>query len=138
MTKREAMELTRQHDQLRSLGFSYDEAEALHRISMTLRRWFERECGTDNGCIERDETTGKPFWLNATTMRRFPIRDMETGARNRLLAIVNARAARVGQCDITTYVQGDPRGASLYIIRPGDVPAGSDVDSYYSRGLVVC
>jgi hypothetical protein len=26
---------------------------------MTLHRWHELECGTDNGCIERDETTGK-------------------------------------------------------------------------------
>jgi hypothetical protein len=35
------------------------------------------------------------------------------------------------------YVQGDPRGASLYIIRQGDVPEGQDVDSYYNRGIAV-
>jgi hypothetical protein len=41
-------------------GISYDDAYALRRISMTLNRWFELECGTDAGAIERDETTGKP------------------------------------------------------------------------------
>ena len=36
------------------------------------------------------------------------------------------------------YVQKDPRGAALHILRPGDVPAGEDVSSYYSRGIAVC
>jgi hypothetical protein len=38
---------------------------------------------------------------------------------------------------LRAYVQTDPRGASLYILRPGDVPEGADVDGYYSRGLPV-
>ena len=33
--------------------------------------------------------------------------------------------------------QGDPRGCALYILRPGDVPAGEAADAYYSRGLAV-
>lgn len=35
------------------------------------------------------------------------------------------------------YLQTDPRGASLYIIRPGDIQAGDDVSAYYTRGLCV-
>lgn len=55
----------------------------------------------------------------------------------RLLAIINALAARKGVCDVNAYIQGDPRGAALYILRLGDVPAGKDADAYYSRGVCV-
>lgn len=135
MTKREAMRLTHQENVLMNLGFTMDEAATLRRISMTLQRWFEHEC---NGNIQRDESTERPYWCSANNPeRRYPVADRETGARKRLLKIVNERAQRVGECDVTTYVQGDPRGAALYIIRKGDVPAGQDVGAYYSRGICV-
>jgi hypothetical protein len=144
MNKREAERQTRQMDTLINLGFTRDESEALRRISMTLQLWHERECGTDNGCIERDETTGKAYWRNSYSGERYPIRDMETGARKRLAAILAARNEREseyphrhGGGPMTTYIQGDPRGAALYIIRPGDVPEGGDIDAYYSRGICV-
>ena len=139
MTRKEAMRQTIQADNLRALGFTQDEAEKLRRISMTLHRWHEMECGTDNGCIERDEATGKTFWLNAMTGRRFPTSDRETGARKRLASIMEARALRVGGAYVTlaAYIQTDPRGAALYILRPGDVPEGKEPESYYSRGLCV-
>lgn len=35
------------------------------------------------------------------------------------------------------YVQTDPRGVSLYILRPGDVPEGKDSDAYYTRGICI-
>ena len=38
---------------------------------------------------------------------------------------------------LSAYVQTDPRGVALYILRPGDVPEGGDVDAYYSRGIAV-
>ena len=38
---------------------------------------------------------------------------------------------------LTFYIQSDPRGAALYIIRPGDVPEGADVASCYNRGICV-
>jgi hypothetical protein len=106
--------------------------EAALQFSMTLHRWYERECGTDSGCIERDET-GKPFWAyyGGKKRTRTAIPDRETGAIRRLTAIL----ATVPH--LSYYRQTDPRGASLYIIRPGDVPAGADVCSYYSRGVVV-
>lgn len=157
MTRKEAIRQTCQADTLRALGFTSDEAEALRRISMRLQRWYAKECGIDHGCIERDETTGKPFWYNSISGRRFPIPDAERGAEKRLAAIIGARNARhapytdviagpvtgdtttANRTDnrMRTYLQTDPRGAALYIIRPGDVPEGQDVSSYYNRGICV-
>ena len=156
MNKREAERLTRQNDTLRALGFTHDECDSLRRISMTLQRWHERECGTENGCIERDDDTGKAYWRNSYNDKLYPIRDMETGARKRLAAILARRNARItddhskdaeqyihATCAaklsgiVSSYIQGDPRGAALYIIRPGDVPEGCDVGAYYSRGICV-
>ena len=117
---------------LRDIGISCDDATALRRISMMLHRWHELECGIDNGCVERDETTGKAYWLNSYSGKRSPIADRETPALKRLAKIM------AGYPTLGFYVQGDPRGAALYILRPGDVPAGCDADAYYSRGIVVC
>jgi hypothetical protein len=126
-------------NRLRALGITYDDAMALRRISMTLHRWHELECGTDSGAIERDEKTGQPYWYNANARyldprdprARLPIPDRETGAKKRLAAIMAKYPS------LQAYVQGDPRGASLYILRPGDVPEGSDIDAYYNRGIAV-
>lgn len=129
MTKREAMRQTHQEDTLRSLGFSREEAEELRRISMVLHRWFEHEC---NGDIQRDEATDVPYWYNTMTGKRiYRAPDREKGAQARLARIMAAHPT------LSTYVQSDPRGAALYIIRPGDVPEGQNVDSYYSRGVCV-
>jgi hypothetical protein len=37
---------------------------------------------------------------------------------------------------LQAYVQGDPRGCSLYILTAADV-AGLDVNSVYTRGVAV-
>ncbi len=113
----------------------------------TLRSWHERECGTGNGCIERDETTNKAYWLNSMSGKRYPIKDMKTGALKRLERIISERNDReIGAVlteekaesfTIKAYVQTDPRGAALYILRPGDVPDGKTADGYYSRGICV-
>lgn len=137
MTKREALRQTQQENTLLALGFTREEAEQLRRISMRLHRWAERECGDGTGCIERDEETGKTFWHVAMTGRRYPIADLETGALRRLKRIIDAHNARPGVPRIESYVQGDPRGAALYIIRPGDVPEGQSAESYYNRGICV-
>lgn len=140
MTRNEAMRQTRQLEVLQSLGFTQDEGEQLRRISMTLQRWHELECGTDNGCVERDETTGRAFWRSSHNDSRYPMRDRETGALKRLASIIGQRNGRLNAAPagkVSSYIQGDPRGAALYILRPGDVPAGCDVGSYYSRGICV-
>lgn len=124
-------------DALRRAGLSYDHAIALRRISMTLHRWHELECGTDRGAIERDETTGKTYWLDARHDMRWPTPDRETGARKRLAKIMAHYDGTEGRMSFHAYIQGDPRGCALYIIRPGDVPLGGHVESYYNRGIAV-
>lgn len=139
MTKKEAIRQTQQENVLMALGFTSQEAESLRRISMTLHRWHERECGDDGGCIERDETTGKTYWLSAMSGKRYATPDRETGAKKRLKAIVSRvnvqRAGKVGK--LYAYIQCDPRGAALYILRPGDIPEGQSADACYSRGICV-
>lgn len=194
MNRREAERLTHQQDTLRALGFTRDEAESLRRISMTLHRWHERECGTDSGCIERgrkervfnvetwgwdrtffNDENGTPHWADHSgdRPRYYRIPDREAGAKRRLAAILKARNDRSGenppedwedceQCGsyhpagytgdcrddsqrwpgdgckpLTAYIQGDPRGAALYVLRPGDVPAGESADAFYTRGICV-
>ena len=140
MTRNEAMRLTRQTDALRSLGFTYDDAESLRRISMTLRAWFEAECGNSGPCaswvIERDgdEPDSKPYRVthpNSGKSYRTAVPDRETGARRRLAAVMAQHPT------LAAYVQTDPRGCALYILRPGDVPAGTDAECCYSRGVAV-
>lgn len=107
---------------------------------MALHRWHEMECGTDNGCIERDEDgKGRPFWRYSDGRKGPYMADREAGAIKRLQAIIKRvnvqRAGKVGS--LSAYVQTDPRGAALYILRPGDVPQGEDASSYYNRGVCV-
>jgi hypothetical protein len=114
-----------------NLGFTVDEARTLRRISMTLRRWYALTCGDDVGCIERDDDTGRPYWHHALTGRRVPIRDRERGAERRLLALMARHAP------LTAYLQTDPRGAALYILRPGDVTTAA-TPSPTTRAGSVC
>lgn len=152
---------------LRSIGISQDDAESLRRISMTLHRWHELECGDGNEygswCIVRGRKERKPVEVRGALAISKPelhfvhdddgtpflehhhylhgrgkdytthsaIPDRERGALKRLAAIMSRYPA------LSYYVQTDPRGASLYILREGDVPAGQDVSSYYSRGVAV-
>lgn len=138
-TKREFEERAHMYRALQSLGFTYDECEKLRRISMTLRRWHELECGDGNGCIERagDNGEGAPYWQNSHNGQSYRIPDREKGAKKRLLGIINALATRKGVCNVNAFIQTDPRGAALYILRPGDVPAGQSADAYYTRGICV-
>jgi hypothetical protein len=117
------------------IGIERNDAEALRRISMTLHNWHEMECGDAYGrALERDETSDKPFVTydgGNGRRRRYAIPDREKGALKRLAEIM----ARYPT--LSSYVQGDPRGASLYILRPGDVPQGKTADAYYSCGIAV-
>lgn len=113
---------------LARMGISDNDAAELVRASATLHTWAEHEC---NGAIQRDDETGIPYWHSTYDGRRWHrTSDREAGAIKRASAI----AARYG---LTAYHQGDPRGCALYLVRPGDVPAGADIGSYYSRGVAV-
>ena len=116
------------------------DAHKLRLAERALHRWHEQECGDSDERaswgIERDETTGKPFRVvhphaRGAKATRYQIRDMEAAAVRRVAKIL-ARYPGVSM-----YVQGDPRGCALYLLREGDVPAGGDVSAYYSRGVAV-
>lgn len=129
---------------LQELGILPADRLALRRISMTLHRWHELECNADVQRFVRTrvgkemvyvvaEDSGFPYLVshNGTKHPYTRIPDREAGALKRLAKIME----RYPQ--LKSYVQTDPRGASLYILRPGDVPEGCEVDSYYSRGIAV-
>lgn len=143
MNKRDAMALTDQQNRLMALGISRDDADALRRISRTLRYWFELECGTGSGqisiSIERDGDApdSKPYrriqYPSAYGYidRRSPIADRETGARRRLAAIM----ARYPH--LTAYVQSDPRGCALYILTAEQLTGEHPIDAIYTRGVAI-
>lgn len=129
------------------LGIAYHHAENLRRISMTLQRWFELECGVEGGMpnstlsVEREggdgDGDGKPFcriqymerggkWID----RKSPVRDREKGARKRLASIM------ADYPDLVPYVQTDPRGCAVYVLKKSDVN-GREIDSVYTRGIAV-
>ena len=140
--KTSAKDRTEVINRLQKLGFNYEQANKLRRISLTLNRWFEMECGTENEAgtsfsIERDEVTEKPFqriqynsggkWVD----RKYPVADREKGARKRLASLMASFPT------LTPYIQGDCRGAALYILRPEDIRPGESIDSIYNRGVCV-
>jgi len=126
---------------LERLGISTDDALAIRRIAMTLHRWHELECGDGNNysswAIERGDDD-IPYFVchlyrhgqgqDIVTRRRIP--DRETGARVRLTAIMD-------KYNLKAYVNGDPRGAPVWVLRPGDIPPGEAIDSFYTRGIAV-
>lgn len=122
-------------ERLKRLNISEMDAWYLRRIAMTLHRWYEREC---NGEVERDEKTGKTYRVYQApafgdykvSRERCP--DLETGALKRLESIMASYPL------LAYYLQGDPRGAPLYIYERGQLRTGIDIDSCYSSiGMVV-
>lgn len=152
-------------ERLKGLGISSDDALALRRISMTLHRWHELECGDSNEhgswCIVRGHAPKREFYRDPETQRgmwrdvgsfvyddngapymerhfhrengprynRIP--DRERGALKRLVKIIKRYPA------LASYVQGDPRGAALYVIPWRDVPEGRTLDTCYSSGVAI-
>ena len=113
------------------LGIAYDDACQLRRISLTLRRWFEREC---NGEIQRDETSNIPyaFYGQGTKGPFLTVKaaDKETGARLRLADILTRYP------DLVPYIQTDPRGCAVYLLTKEQ--AGSDdLSRIYNRGTAI-
>lgn len=134
MTRKEWERRAHMFRALASYGITAEDAETLRRISGTLSRWAEGECGTENGgAIERDDATGKPFWTYEAgngTRGRYAIPDREAGALKRLSALMAKYP------DLVPYHQTDPRGAAVYVCRREDV-AGLNLASSYGRGIAV-
>ena len=99
----------RQMAELYKSGIAWNDVVLLRGIAMSLHDWYERECGAYGGCIERDEDTGKTYWLDSQTMRRRPIADRETGRLKALSAIMEKYPT------VPYEVQKDPRGSALTI-----------------------
>lgn len=132
MTRKEATRQTIQTNQLRALGFTREECENLRRISRTLQRWFERECGDSNNYMSWAITRGRMvdgvfthdddgqafeerhvyvqnrIGQARTTYTR--IADRETGARRRLAAILQQRNLRQTVACDCGYRLGDETG----------------------------
>lgn len=132
------------------LGVTVSDAWTLRRCSMTLHRWHELECGDGNdyaswcitrgrkvnGSFEHDDDDGKPFeerHVHSENKARYTaIPDRESGAKKRIHGIMAKHP------DLMAYVQTDPRGCALYVVRKSDVPEGTDVDQVYnSRGIAI-
>jgi hypothetical protein len=129
-------------DRLINAGIKYDDAVSLRRISMTLQRWYELECGDGNdyaswalvrgkktgGVFEYDEDNGKPFMechAHATNKPTYTeVADKERGALKRLAAIMKNYPG------LTAYLQTDPRGCALYI-------GEGLTDTNYNQGIAV-
>jgi hypothetical protein len=142
MTKREQQVMQWRLDSLRRAGIESEDLQPLRRISMTLNRWHELECGTGNDrvteSVERDETTDKPYkriqymgagnkWID----RRYPIADKEKGAIKRLDVF------RAKYSVLVFYVQGDPRGCALYAVPVASIGEGEHIESIYNRGIAI-
>lgn len=123
------------------LGFSGAETEALLKAERALTRFSELECGISD-CdrsvsVYRDEETGKPFYRieycvgNAWKVRTRPKRDTEKSALQTVARILESKPG------FSAYHQTDPRGVSLYLIRPGDIETGEDVRRLYNRGIAM-
>lgn len=119
-------------------GLIEEDAIALRRIALTLHRWFELECGLGDEAtyyVERGENgEGTPHMKRADhrgIKDLGPTPDRETGARKRLAKMMQRYP------HLHAYIQTDPRGGTIYLVREGDVPAGQDVGAYYSRGVFI-
>lgn len=114
--------------QLAMLGFDSQETAQLLRISATLDSWHQKEC---NGEVEIDGETGIAYYINQWDgSRAYRKPNTYQPAVKRVKALAKSHG-------LIAYIQPDPRGCALYIVRPSDVPEGKDVDNYYSRGIAV-
>lgn len=130
MNKSQAITYSRLLDFCEQYGLTRSDLDALLLAEKRLSTWSEHEC---NGVIQRDEETGIPYYYSCVSGKRLSkARDMEGGALNRIAAIC-ARSK-----GLTYYHQTDPRGCSLYLLRPSDIPEGCDASAYYTRGIAIC
>lgn len=113
------------------LGIEFDDVCSFRRDSMTLRRWFERECGDSNSfaswSVERDPDTDIPYLVTYPyngKERKTRIPDREKGARKR----IDERCKRL---NLHYYIQADCRGLALYLSKE---PLNS---SDYTKGFGV-
>ena len=94
-------------------GNLFDVIPKLQSISRSLSRIAERYCNEN---------------MSEATQAKVEKREARLCERAKQLA------AELGA---TFYYQSDPRGAAVYLVFPGDVPDGKEVDAYYSNGVAI-
>lgn len=103
-------------------GLNPAEIGTLMRAERRLHRWHEVHC---NGDVWEQDAGG---WVGRHGR---PVRDAGASAGRQVERVMDAHP------ELVAYVQTDPRGCALYVLRRADV-AGEDVASVYSRGVAVC
>lgn len=110
-----------------------EDASTLRRAELTLHRWAELECGDSNDyaswAIERDETTGIPYYVRWSHDGGPPNRERAPDRERGALRRVAVTCERLG---LDWYHQTDPRGCALYVARIG---AGMRDVNYSSVGV---
>lgn len=112
---RYALELTKKTNNKATLP----DIEELNSISRRLHRLDENSC---NGYSDFQGNWNE---------------EAEKKAEKRELRLEKRAETIASQWGAKIYRQGDPRGWSLYIVFPGDIPQGEDVGAYYNRGVGV-
>jgi hypothetical protein len=128
MTKQQQQNYFRLQQRLDDCGFLLTEVDALLKIEQALHRWHELQCNED---VEID-AKGKATLRGQHNGKTYTIRNTYTPTILRLDEMMQRHP------NYSYYVQGDPRGCSLYVY---DVAAleGLDIDAYYSsRGIAIC
>lgn len=108
--------------------------EALFRIERTLHRWHELECGTDEGCISQDKTTGKWTLRREISGKQYtsPVANRERGALRRLVNLLEPFKNKVA-----AFIQSDPRGAALYLYDPRKFTT-QHIDNNSANAICIC
>lgn len=124
------------HGDEQDAGKAREGGEAWHRAAHEGRRAGLQQAGGDSyGVITRDGKDVPRFHgvdqNGAYRTEGYIIPDRERGAIKRLKRIMKCYPT------LRPYIQGDPRGPALYILRPGDVPEGERDESFYTNGIAV-
>lgn len=132
-TESKTLRTLRLAQSLAHFKLSPDDIAKLLRIEEKLRRWHELRCGIDAGHVEEigSEGSGKWEFVNRHG-HRSPIRDAGKQARKALNAFTAENP------DLIFYVQADPRGCALYLLKKSQVDSGEDVNAVYNRGVAIC
>lgn len=113
-----SIEISENVANLRAWGLSLKDIGVIRFSAARLHRWFELECGTDEGLIQQNEETG--VWTmhrdtgQGYELEGYKIRDCEKLHRARLSRIMAKYPT------LAAYIQTDPRGCPVYICRKED------------------